>query len=245
MRISVWATALLAAGCSVDTAGLRPETERGLDAGADSAVQPGLDAGPGPMPDGGEDASRGCPPDRDDCDSDRLNGCETMLRTDTDCSGCGDACGAGPCVDGACVACEAGCECVQSCTEGSACGCSDGCDCALDCPSDDCTVECSDLGTVCTATDGEGDVTVTCTGGAHCTVEAGGSNLYGSCSGVGTRCDIDCTGASNCKDLRCVMGAVCTLDCTGVDRSNCDFMGCDGVRMECGNLVACGLLTCP
>ncbi len=139
--------------------------------------------------------------------------------------------------------CPDHCECETTCSP--SCTCATGCPCDLSC-SDNCEVDCVGSGTVCSV-DAEGISNLSrfvCEDGADCNVDfTGGSSMdaVARCSDDGTRCDVDCTDASNCV-MQCVGRAECLLRCGGeIDLGNCRFAPCAGEEILCpGDVRACG-----
>lgn len=181
----------------------------------------------------------------DDCDGDPANGCETNLRTLTNCGGCGVPCtrsgGTPTCITGACE--------LSSCAplRGDCDGISgNGCETSLDT-----TTNCNGCGISCNIANGTGGC-----GGGTCAVSscnpgwgdcdgnpANGCearlNTLTNCNGCGTTCNL-ANGSESCSSGTCTLGTCASGygDCDGSDANGCErrlntLSSCGGCGTTC------------
>ncbi len=175
-----------------------------------------------------------------DCDSTLANGCETSIRTSSDCGGCGVACSSA----NAATSCETG-----SCVSG---GCSAGFgDCNGNLPLDGCeqaldtVAHCGQCGQACSVA----NAAASCSNGS-CQIGSCDAG-FGNCDGrADTGCEVDLDsseqhcGSCNaaCPSNRtCVAGRCqCTSDTDCGANQDCCAGACIDTRSDESNCGACG-----
>jgi hypothetical protein len=106
--------------------------------------------------------------------------------------------------------------------------------CTGSCRGGDCLFDASQAGyMLATVLDG-GEADISCIDTGEC---------FGTCKGQNTRCELDCTGATDCAITRCELGARCLVDCTGT--TECAIEQCQGQLQTCANGVVVCNRPCP
>jgi len=177
-----------------------------------------------------------------DCDDDANNGCETSLRTLTDCNGCGIPCqfanGNASCATGTCAlaACQPG---YGNCDNDA----TDGCETQLNTDSN-----CGACGTLCGVSDSR-----TCSGGICSLVAC--PNGSADCDNDGLSCEqslstlLHCAACnSRCGDLNgrlanataSCSSATCTVGTCDTNFGNCDGSASNGCEISLQTTANCG-----
>ena len=176
--------------------------------------------------------------DFEDCDFDPANGCETHLRTNTDCGGCGVTCSA---PGGASTSCASGtCE-ITGCPGGTAdCNATPGCE-----TTTNTLTNCGDCGVACAPANATGDcssgmcrVGMCNPGFADCDGEVANGcetplDTLSDCGGCGVTCDLD-----NATET-CATGS-CRIDDCDTNFGQCNASHADGCETPLTNTANCG-----
>jgi hypothetical protein len=182
----------------------------------------------------GNAAQNGCELGFGDCDGVAANGCETSLRTLSDCGACGVSCGQA----GSQASCEAGKCTFTGCAEGFA-DCGSGCISLAGDPA-----HCGACDNVCpsaTASKCAGGrcTSVTCTAGhADCNGKASDAceadlGLVATCGSCDVHCGPYANGTAGCS------GEQCTLTCSD-GFADCNKNRDDGCETDLAQVTSCG-----
>jgi hypothetical protein len=181
-----------------------------------------------------------CSPGFSDCDGNPANGCETALRTLTNCASCGDVCSRAHAV----ADCSTGTCATMTCAAGY--GDCDGVD-SNGCETSTRTLtDCGVCGVACART----NATATCASGT-CGISSCSAG-YSNCNGVdGDGCETDIHTLTNCGGcgIACTRAnavedcstGVCTTAACNAGFGNCDGLDANGCEAQLNTMTNCGM----